>query len=147
MTRISNVAKLWNAIMKQKFRLCVIHQTVTSLQRTNNLNSWTRRYPTLDESNWMKSTYFTIHPGKNPPPPNGCRLKSVVFSKHMFPILHFPNSTGLFTKPTGHRYTKYRFSPDIELMYLALLWAPLTPWPFQTVWWALEFSFGSNRGE
>jgi hypothetical protein len=35
------------------------------------------------------------------------------FLKHRFHILRFPNSTGLFTKPTGHRYTKYRFSPDI----------------------------------
>ena len=33
--------------------------------------------------------------------------------RHWFHILHFPNSTGLFTKPTGHHYTKYRFSPDI----------------------------------
>jgi hypothetical protein len=23
---------------------------------------------------------------------------------HRFHILHFPNSTGLFTKPTGHHY-------------------------------------------
>jgi hypothetical protein len=30
----------------------------------------------------MKSAYFTIHPGKkNPPPQNGCRLKSVSFLK------------------------------------------------------------------
>jgi hypothetical protein len=29
----------------------------------------------------MKSALFTIHPGKNPPPQNGCRLKSVFFSK------------------------------------------------------------------
>ena len=35
------------------------------------------------------------------------------FLKHRFHILHFPNSTGLFTKPTGGHYTKYRFSPDI----------------------------------
>jgi hypothetical protein len=61
----------------------------------------------------MKSAYFTIHLGKNPLPQNGCRLKSVFFYKHRFHILHFPNSTGLFTKLTGHRYTKYRFSPDI----------------------------------
>jgi len=36
-----------------------------------------------------------------------------LFKKHRFHILHFPNSTGLFTKPTGRHYTKYRFSPDI----------------------------------
>jgi hypothetical protein len=63
----------------------------------------------------MKSAYFTIHPSKNPPPQFGCRLKSVIFLNHRFHILHFPNSTGLFTKPTGHHYTKYRFSPDIDL--------------------------------
>jgi hypothetical protein len=27
----------------------------------------------------MKSAYFTFHPGNNPPPQNGCRLKSVFF--------------------------------------------------------------------
>jgi hypothetical protein len=30
-----------------------------------------------------------------------------------FHILRFPNSTELFTKPTGRHYTKYRFSLDI----------------------------------
>ena len=99
--------------MKQKLRLFAIHQTATSLQRTNNLNPRTRWYPALDESNRMKSAYFTIHPGKNPPPQNGCRLKSVFFLKHRFHILHFPNSTGLFRKPTSRHYTKYRFSLDI----------------------------------
>jgi len=63
----------------------------------------------------MKSTYFTIHPGKNPPPQNGCGWHLLVFCKHRFHILHFPNSTGLFTKPTGRHYTTYRFSPDIDL--------------------------------
>jgi hypothetical protein len=61
----------------------------------------------------MKTVYFIIHPGENPPPQNGCQLKSVFFSKHRFHILHFPNSTGLFRKPTGRHYTKYWFSPDI----------------------------------
>ena len=36
-----------------------------------------------------------------------------LFLKHRFHILHFPNSTGLSTKPTGRHYTKYRFSPHI----------------------------------
>jgi hypothetical protein len=102
--------------MKQKLPMFVIHQTATNLQRTNNLNPTTRWYPTLDESNRMKSTYFTIHPSKNPPSQNGCWFKSVfLLHKHRFHILHFPNSTGLFTKPTGRHYTKYRFSPDIAL--------------------------------
>jgi hypothetical protein len=39
----------------------------------------------------------------------------IFFQKHRFHIFHFPNSTGLFTKPTGRHYAKYRFSPDIEL--------------------------------
>jgi hypothetical protein len=64
----------------------------------------------------MNSAYFIIYPGKNPPPQNGCRLKSVFFfpfRKDRFYILHFLNSTELFTKPTGRHYTKYRFVPDI----------------------------------
>ena len=35
--------------------------------------------------------------------------------KHRFHILHFPNSTRLFTKPTSRHYTKYRFCPDIGM--------------------------------
>ena len=35
------------------------------------------------------------------------------FLEHRFHILHFPDSTGLFTKPTDHHYTKYQFSSDI----------------------------------
>ena len=40
-------------------------------------NPRTKSYPALDELNRMKSAYFTIHPGQNPPPQNDCRLKSV----------------------------------------------------------------------
>jgi hypothetical protein len=68
--------------MKQKLCLFAIHQITTSLQRTNNLNPRTRWHPALDESNQMKSTYFTIHPGN----PVAIRIS--------FHILHFPNSTG-----------------------------------------------------
>ena len=100
--------------MKQKLRMFAICRTVTSLQRPDNLNPRTIWYPALDELNRMKSTYFTIHPGKNLPPQNGCQLKSVFFfKKRRFHILHFPKLTGLFIKPTGCHYTKYRFSPDI----------------------------------
>ena len=67
--------------MKPTLRLFAIHQITTSLQWTYNLNLRTRWYPSLDESNRMKSAYFTIHSGKNPPPQNGCRLKSVFFIK------------------------------------------------------------------
>ena len=35
------------------------------------------------------------------------------FLKRQFHILHFLDSTGLFTKPTSRHYTKFRFSPDI----------------------------------
>ena len=35
------------------------------------------------------------------------------YKMHQFHILHFPNSTGVFTKPTSRHCTKYRFSPDI----------------------------------
>ena len=108
--------------MKQKLCMFVIHQTATNLQQTNNLNPRTIRYPVLDESNWMKSAYFTIYPGKNPPPQNGCRF---FFLKHRCHILHFPNSTGLFTKPTDRHYTKYRFSPDIALhSRFTMSWQP-----------------------
>ena len=67
--------------MKQKLRLFAIHQTATSIQQTNNLNPRTIQYLALDESNQMRSAYFTIHPGKNPPPQNGCQLKPVSFFK------------------------------------------------------------------
>ena len=40
-------------------------------------------------------------------------FKFCMVFKHRFHILHFPNSTGLFTNPTGRHYTKYRFSPHI----------------------------------
>ena len=66
--------------MKQKLRLFVIHQTAINLQQINNLNPGTKWYPALDESNRMKLAYFTIHQGKNPPPQNGCRPKSDLFS-------------------------------------------------------------------
>ena len=70
--------------MKPKLRLFAIHQTATSLQRTYNLNPKTIWYPALDEINMMKSTYFIIHLGKNPPPHNGCRLKPVFFFKKKY---------------------------------------------------------------
>ena len=110
--------------MKQKLRLFAIHRTATSQKQTDYLNPRTRWYPALDESNWIKFTYFTIHSGENPPPQNGCRLKYVClffcFKKHRFHILHFLNSTGLFTIPTSRHYTKYRFSLDIDMNWLSL---------------------------
>jgi hypothetical protein len=77
--------------MKLKFRMFVIHRTATSLQRTDNLNPRIRWYPALDESNRMKSAYFTMHPGKilllkmvvnwNP-----VFLKALVSHSPLFPI-------------------------------------------------------------
>jgi hypothetical protein len=78
--------------MKQKLRLFAIQQIATSLQRTDNLNPRTILYPALHEPNRMKSSYFIIHPGKNPPPQNGCRLKSVFFIKKKAPVSHPPLS-------------------------------------------------------
>jgi hypothetical protein len=37
-----------------------------------------------------------------------------IIKKHWFHILHFHNSTRLFTKPTSCHYTKYRLSLDID---------------------------------
>ena len=118
-SRFSDVENLWNAIMKQKFCMFVIHQTATSLQRTNNVNPRTRWYPTLDESNRMKSAYFTIYPGKNPPPQNGFPLKSGVFFLKRkkgtgFISSTFPIQPDFSQKPTGRHYTEYRFSPNTE---------------------------------
>ena len=78
--------------MKQKLWLFAIHQTVTGLQWTNNLNPRTIWYLALDESNRMKSTYFTIRPGKNPLlkwlPVEICFIiiKSAGFTSSTFPI-------------------------------------------------------------
>jgi hypothetical protein len=57
----------------------------------------------------MKSAYFTIHPGKNPSPQNGCQLKSFFFSKSTgFTSSTFPiqpdfsqNQPGVITLNTG----------------------------------------------
>jgi hypothetical protein len=88
-SRFSDVAKLWNAKMKQKLQLFAIYQTATSLQRTCNLNPRTIWYPALDESRYMKSAYFIMHPNKSPPPQNGCRLKSAFLES---PVSHPPLS-------------------------------------------------------
>ena len=53
--------------MKQKLHMFIIYQTATNLEQIDNLNPKTRWYPALDESNQMKSAYFAIHSGKNPP--------------------------------------------------------------------------------
>jgi hypothetical protein len=67
----------------------------------------------------MKSACFTIHLGKNSPPQNGCRLKSVAFPKA--PVSHPPLSqfNQTFHKTNRRHSTKYRFSPDIDLVTLA----------------------------
>ena len=81
----------------------------------------------LDEPNQMKSAYFTVYPGRNPPPQNGYRLKSVFFVKsNGFISSTFPIQLDFFTKPTGHHYTTYMFSPDIDLNRLCPKISPIT---------------------
>jgi len=46
----------------------------------------------------MKFAYFTIHMGKNPPPQNGCPLKSVFF----------------FKKSTGFTSSTFPIQPDLS---------------------------------
>ena len=74
-SRFSNVARLWNAIMKQKLCMFIVHQTAISLQCTKHLNPRTRWYPALHEPNRIKPAYVTSHPGKNPPPQSSYRLE------------------------------------------------------------------------
>jgi hypothetical protein len=45
----------------------------------------------------MKSAYFAIHTGRNPPPQNGCRFKS-----------------GFFSKSTGFTSSIFPFQPDFS---------------------------------
>ena len=122
--------------MKRRLQLFVIHQTTTSLQWTNNLNPRTRWYPALDESNRMKSTYFTIYPDKNPPHQNGCGLKSVFiyfkstgFTSSTFPIqlAISPNQPVAITLNTGspqtlfHRGISYRGRPLYKISIYSIL--------------------------
>jgi hypothetical protein len=75
----------------------------------------------------MKPTYFTIHPGENPPPQNGCRLKSFFFLKSTgftsstFPIQpDFPqNQPAAITLNTG------RFSPTLHQSPMAAVFGEL----------------------
>jgi hypothetical protein len=53
----------------------------------------------LDESDRMKSAYFTIHPGKHSPPQNGCWLKSVFFLSY---------------KSTGFTSSTFPIQPDFS---------------------------------
>ena len=93
-----------------------IHQPVTNLQRTDNLNPRHRWYLALHESNQMKSAYVTIHPDKNPPPQNGCQLKSVFFffKSTGFTSSTFPIQPDFSQNQPAAITTKYPFSPDIE---------------------------------
>ena len=87
----------------------------------------------ISNARWIKQDeirFFHNLSRKNPPPQNGCRLKSGFFLKHQFHILHFPNSTRLFTKPISCHYTKYRFSPDIGLnKYTMIVPSEIFEWP------------------
>ena len=64
----------------------------------------------------MKSTYFTIHPGKNPPQ-NGCRLTSVYFESTGFTSSTLPiqpdfsqNQPAAITLNTGSPRTLHQYS-------------------------------------
>jgi hypothetical protein len=81
-----------------------IHQTATSLQRTNDLNPRTKGYPTLDESNRIEIRLFHNSSGKNSPPQNGCQLKSV-----------------LFFKDTGFTSSTFSIQPDFSQNQLAVI--------------------------
>jgi hypothetical protein len=113
--------------MKQKLRLFVIYQIATSLQRTNNINPRTR---------WIKPDEIRLFHN-----PSGWKSSSskwlpveirFFFSKkkHRCHILHFPNLSRLFTKPTGHHYTKYRFYPDIGPVFIMDVKSDHGRWPF-----------------
>jgi hypothetical protein len=52
----------------------------------------------------MKSAYFTIHPGKNPPPQNGCQLTS-----------------GFFFQSTGFTSSTFPIQPDFSQNQLAAI--------------------------
>ena len=62
-----------------------------------------------DPRNRMKSAYFKIHMGKNPPPQNDYQLKSIFLKSTNFTSSTFP----IQPEPTGRHYTKYWFTPDI----------------------------------
>ena len=73
----------------------------------------------------MKSTYFTIHPGKNLPPQNGCRLKSIFFVKSTgFTSSRFPiqpdlsqNQPAAITLNTGSPRTLEEWDADSPYLY------------------------------
>ena len=91
----------------------------------------------------MKSAYFTFHPGKNPPPQNGCRLKFVLFFKNIgFTFSTFPiqpdfsrHQPAAITLNTGSpQISPWRSSPATSL------------WPFRTTpsvpkWLSYPWSF------
>ena len=134
-------------------RLFAIHQTTTCLQLTNNLNPRTRWYPVLDDSNQMKSTYSTIHPGINLPPQNGCRLKSVFFiTSSTFPIQ--PDFSQLqqaaITLNTGSPRTLCCSSLHLQHLGQGDFWALLVKFPvFRSptihILWPFHFFFASLR--
>ena len=73
-----------------------------------------------------------------------------LFEKHRIHILHFPTSTGLFTKPNGCHYTKYWFSPNIDWS----LWGPCEEtlncatwtWPWRCLSWSCRPLFAWMQG-
>ena len=87
-----------------------------SLQRTLNPRTVELVYQMISGLRWIipdEICLFHNWSGLKSSSSKCCQLKSDCFFKHRFHIIHFPNSTGLFTKPTGRHHTKYRFSLDI----------------------------------
>jgi hypothetical protein len=71
----------------------------------------------------MKSAYFTFHPGRNPPPQNGCRLKSVLFFKTTgFTSSTFPIQPD-FSQNQPDTVTLHTGSPRTLIQLLARLLA------------------------
>ena len=78
----------------------------------------------------MKSTYLTIHPGKNPPPQNGCRLKSVFFLRSTgFTSSTFPIHPDLSQNQTGRQYTNLEYGQQRWLTFeISAIWTNLNRW-------------------
>ena len=74
----------------------------------------------------MKSACFTIHPGKIPPPQNGCQLKSVyfIFKSTGFTSSTFPiqsdfsqNQPAAITLNTGYPRTLLESTPTLYTVW------------------------------
>ena len=97
--------------------LGVLHVLLCIYSKIHHVIYSTGWYLALDESNRMKSAYFTSHPSKFPPPQMVNGWNPFCFFKA--PVSHPPFSqfNWTFRKATGRHYTKYWFSPDIGSLH------------------------------